>query len=408
MNMNRNQYYNLVDLYQKQLDEMICPKCGKGKPSIVRNYEEQSLAVICSFCMSGKWNRYQDFVREYKRYKENLPIKDSLRRYEKNTLKNAIYKNISKIILRVEDVITREDYENAIINNPKSLLSLYNNLNEILQTIKLCSKVEQQVIKEILELSAASGQIIDLEIPSKQRKCTLELMRYKSSSSIIAEISERLKINNVRYVITRLMNKGLVAFCESDGYIDTHPLLVENRQKIDEFQTPQKIENELKYKVFSKYDFKCSNCCESNMPLKIAYLRKDKKTDDLNFLIPLCQVCFDSLTENEIMIDGTAVIYSEKDNFKAWRFISGYYPNLGIRAYKVFYLLALKYGENNLIKATAIALNAIDEGKKFAGVSFFYKYIKKILDNAVESNNEVKVSSAINRKYNINEWMKLI
>jgi hypothetical protein len=72
------------------------------------------------------------------------------------------------------------------------------------------------------------------------------------------------------------------------------------------------------------------------------------------------------------------------------------------------HLLALKYGENDLIKAMALGLRAIDDGKQFINTLFFYKYIKKILDTAIETDTEIFVSKQVMKKFNIEEWIKLI
>lgn len=408
MELKRSEYLNLVDAYQKHLDNMECPKCGKGRVSIDLNFEKTSFQVHCNFCLSGKWNSFSDFFQEYKRYKKIVPIKDTLREYEKNSLKSAMRKSISRIILKSEDIISRADYEKSIIENPQNLLSLYNNFERIKNKIKLCSKVEQLVLREIINLCEVSGHITDLIIKSSQKTTKFEFIRYVSSTSIISSISEKTKVSSLRNVMKRLMNKGLIAFCEDENYIDTHIEIVKNKELILKFFEPQKIENEIRYKVFSKYDFKCSNCCETNIPLRIAYLRKDKNTSNLNYMIPLCQVCFEGLTENEIMVDGTIAIFCEKENLKSWRFITKYFPKLGIKSYKVIYLLALRYGDDNVIKSIAIGLHAIDEGKKFANINFFYKYIKTILDKAEQSGNDIKLPRDINQKYSVDEWLKLI
>jgi hypothetical protein len=409
MDNERLSYIKAIEAYQKYLDGKICPKCSKGKVNILSNFECKSFAVACNYCSSGKWKHINNFTEDYSRYKKLVPINNSIKDVQNNSIKNALKKGISKIILKSEDVITKKECNDAIINNPRNIYNTYNNLNEILKNIKLCSRVELIVLKEITDLCSKTGKPVELEIVSRLQKNKLTLIQYIGNKSIVAELSEKLEINNLRNVLRHLMKKGIISFNEEENYIDIQPVLVNNKEKINDFLALNTVEeNEIKYKVLKNNGFRCVNCFETGIPLEIAFLKKSKNKRDVSSMIPLCRICFDGLTENGVMIDGTIAVLNSEFDIKAWRFIKSYIPNLTDKSFKICYLLALRYSDDNLIKAMALGLQAYENGRVFSNIIYFYRYIRKILDNAEENRTKIEIQKNVEIKYNIQEWLKLI
>lgn len=405
--LQREDYIKAVSCYQNILDSRLCPKCGQGHLSILLDFEKQTTNVECNYCSLGKWINWETYTKEYNRNEKYKSYNKFMHKLKKDEFKNSLSKHISHVISKGEDIITKKDYQDAILNNPISMISLYNNSDKIMHSLKLCSKSELTCLQAIINMGISSSVENPVEIKGLKQSYTLKLCRITSIYPITYEVCKKSELPNAHGILTYLMSKGLISVNEEENYIVIHPNLLFDSMlsTIDKLLVQEYVLSEEEtYKVYQSNNFRCSNCGEAGMPLKVAFLTKQKK---FNSTVPVCSICYDSITENKVIIDGSLILFDNMYKIKSWLFVKKYVPNFSERYFKEFYLLSMKYGENNMIKAVAQGLFRMKSGKAFSKQIYFYKYILKILDSAAKEGKDVSISELVMEQYNVNQWCEL-
>lgn len=410
MSLSKSEFKMALDGMRQQLSNKICPKCKNGRPNI---FDDEKLKhkyyIMCSYC-SFKWECINEFISDDKQLRNLSHIKNEIIKTErikiKNNIGSALHKNLNKIISKGSSLIIKKGNRYTIEVAAENRFFLNNSDALIIGKVKLCGRAELLLLSKIAILCEEKGKEVSWSIPLKKENLTVRLIRYRTEKCVISELSE-LCLLNIRAVLKSLINKGLVTCCEKSNFIDIHPAVIKNKDLIIKLLEYQDIPDEQKYKVFSHYKFKCVHCGEDKRSLNIAYISKDKS--DPQSMIPICTFCYDSVTEDEILIDGTVTIFETKDSLVSWQFIVFFFPKIDndVQAYQFNYILSLKYNEHDLIKAIAITLDKVSKGTKLfkigSGATFFYKYVEKILEN-----QDIKISNEIRSKYNLDYWLKVI
>lgn len=404
--IEKSAYTKSIDFYQHQLNLRypICPKCNNSTLYIPIDYENPVITVKCHSCLEGYWANWNSFTKEYNSTEKYRAFNTRLRSLNKKQFKNTLVKNISKVILKTESIITRQEYVDSILNNSTSMVKLYNNDYKINQVLRMCTKSELIVLKSIIIIGNKQSVLHTVPIKGINSSLTLTLSKITSDNPLIFDITEECGLNNSHGILKNLMNKGLIAFDETENYIDIHTILLKKFDYIQELllPNPKLLDDELTYNVYKSNNFRCTNCGESGIPLKVAFLSKKK---DITTAVPICSVCYNSLVENNLITDGSLIIFDNMFRIKSWQFVKTYFPSFSEKFFKEYYLLTLKYGEENMIKAVAYTLFQMNSGKRFSKLVYMYKFIKKILDNAEKKGEPVSISELISEQYEINKWI---
>lgn len=186
--------------------------------------------------------------------------------------------------------------------------------------------------------------------------------------------------------------------------------MAKNVDKINYLIRPQKISNEIFDWVKKRESYRCYNCGTDGRELKLAFLSTSKSITDLNNLVAICDYCYDDVTENEVLIDGTIVrnIEDQSDECISWRFLIHHVPEFesNSRAYQNHLQLLEEFNEVSVIKALAVAIYNITSKGSASSPNGLYGYARAVLNNY--DSGDVHISKAIENKYDVIEWIKAI
>lgn len=132
-----------------------------------------------------------------------------------------------------------------------------------------------------------------------------------------------------------------------------------------------------------------------------------KNNHDLELITCLCDHCYDSVTENEVVIDATFTFDLEEDKKEelvSWNFIVNYLPEIhnNKKVYESILKMVEIYDEEDLIKALAITINGIEKGKISSNLNTLLNYPRGILER---SEDGVEIYDNLAKKYNVDEWI---
>ena len=203
------------------------------------------------------------------------------------------------------------------------------------------------------------------------------------------------------------MQQDLLSVNEEDNMILIPKFIVLKLDEIRRINKPQNIDPQLRFLTMSRQNFACSTCGEVEKRLKIAYLTSDKKTLDLNEVVALCEDCFELLTVNEIVIDGTISIdIRTSESSRSMQFLIGYIPELenSTKMYEATEKMEEVYGVEEAIKALAVTLYQVDNKKLDKEVDRIISYTYGILKKSKVDGGIVTMYDTVYKKYKLDRF----
>lgn len=402
-----NEFILDTEVVKNKLLEIKCPKCQSEDFDFLISKEEKTYEIICKYCRVH-WDDIAQLNIEYENWKQRAAMMIAIKAREESLIEEKLKeKSIENIKLVSEEIISETECYDAVSSMMESAKKGGHDWwVEIFNNIKRASRTEVVLLIEIAKLCSESNNKTTWSNNITGEK--LELISYLPKEPIIFVLLEKTGFLNIRKVLRKLINKKLIVCCEEGNYIHISNLIIENLGIIKELLRPQDIVPEIRYLIFRKNNFTCYHCGETGRPLRIGYLDINKNINDLNSMVPICDICFDDITENELLIDGT-ITHQEfiKDNHKtvAWDFVTNCYPDLtsNKELKNEIYNMTLDYNEDMVINALAITINKIEKEEIHNSIQSLRNYTKGILRN---SGDYVKVSKFIEEKYQLARWTK--
>lgn len=401
-----NEYIESIDL---KLKNIKCYKC-QSPLKICTDDSNYTYKLECTKCGNIIEN-IETAESKYKDWKKRAAMMITIKAKEQELIEKKLgSKKPTDILIKSEDIIKEEESAQALghfyeIQN-KELLEAW---KDVFQIVKSCNRLSKLVLLNILELCKERNFITTWVFKATNDKFDVYRLTFEDEPVVI-NLYNKIGIVMLRKELRKLIEKGLIAVDEEKNYIDVMPILVDNIEIIRSLLNPQEdINDHIRYLIFERYKFTCQRCGETGRPLKLAYLTLDKNKHDINLMTCLCDNCFEDVTENEILIDGTISfeVYEEKKNsIVSWEFLLENFPILkdDDKVYKDITRLANTYGEINLMKALTITIDKINNNKLVdSKVTTLLKYTSGILKNSEEN---IDLSETLNKKYNIQDWIK--
>ena len=317
-----NEFILNIEVAKNKLSEIKCPRCQSEDFDIFTFEEDRTYEIACK-CCGFHWDNIEQLNTEYEDWKQRAAMMIAIRAKEKGLIEEKLKeKSIKDINFVFEKTISEEECYDVIGNMMKSARNGEHEWwVEIFGNIKSCSRAELILFIKIAELCSESNNITTWSNNTTGEK--LELLCYSPEEPIVFVLLEKSGFLNTRKILRKLMDKNLIACCEEGNYIHITSLIVENLGIIKELLRPQNIVQEIRYLIFKKNNFSCYHCGETGRPLKIAYLDINKNQNDLNSMVPICDICYGDVTENELLIDGTIThneFIEDGDSTVAWDF----------------------------------------------------------------------------------------
>ncbi len=385
------------------LPNLKCYKCQSHNISaeIKKDKSQVNYHILCSDC-NNTWDSIDNFQSEYKAWEQRAAMMIKIKAHEEELINKALSrKKSSEIKFINNELIGDDDFNKGDIYFLLNVLD--NNKNpwvELFEKIKKCNRMDMKILIEIIDILKDNGTEKKWRF-DEAHDINASFLKYNIDEPLVVYFFKKTGILNIRSCLRNLMNNSLISCGEDTNFIQTSKLLIDNYDKLVNLLKPQNIENDIKHLILKRDNFTCTHCGESGRPLKVAFLSSKKDMNVLSDMASICDICFESVVENEVLIDGSVLGESGDDykNIVSWKFISSYFPQLDSEdsTYHTHLKLIEKYGEESLIKALAISLSKRDE-KKFKTISIFYNYTTGILRN---SEGRVYISNSVSEEYNV-------
>lgn len=401
-----------ISIVTSTLIDIKCPRCQENSFEVVEFKRTYKYAINCKKC-NKSWDSIENLNSEYDKWKKRAAMMIAIRNKELELIEKALKnKKPMELLFPKEDIIRENEFFNSID-------SIFNIIYEspelywasIFKQIKSSSRSEKMILVKLIELSKVNSKVTVLQ--NKPLKLEMKFMRYSFEEPLVAFLFEETHILHIRKVIRNLMSKNIIACCEETNLLYIHPIIIDNIEKISSLLKPQNgISLDIKYLILKKENYTCYNCGETCRPLKVAYLSTDKNLNNLDKMVVVCDFCYDDVTENEVIIDGTQTYSECEDNFSdftSWNFIVNNLPEIrgNDGVYKFHIHLLENYSEDNLIKALAATLHKFNTEDSIT-IKAFYKYTEGILKNSNGNGGEVKISKTVEKDYKVNDWIALL
>ncbi|OAA85086.1 hypothetical protein [Clostridium ljungdahlii] len=383
-----------------------CPKC-QGKLQLQVMKEKFEYIIECEKCNYISYD-IDKTKKEYSDWKKRASMMIAIKAKERELIEKSLEsKKEEDIFFKKEDIIREKDCIDAI----EFLFEIFNTdsiqlWNTIFTIIKSCNRLEKKLLIEIIEF----GKEQNKEVIANLKKSKAVFYEYSPEEPIVFTLIDRTKIIVSRQILRSLVDKKLIVIDEEENYILIPEVLVNNLDSIKNLITTQNINSAIRYLIFSRQNFTCMTCGETGRPLKIAYLAMDKNINDLNSMIALCDKCFDLMTKNEILIDGTITFdmdYSDKNKLKSLEFLCQCFPEIKGNQfiYDTMERLESKFSINNIIKALAITIDKIKKKHIEGTIKTLINYTKGILNKGIENGEDIKVYPKLIEEYNLDKWI---
>jgi len=396
------EFKEYIDKIKYELNDIKCPSC-QNELKIEEN--EFKYIIKCSKC-SFQSNDIEKTKELYSLWKKRAAVMIRIRAKEEELLEKLLnYKSEDKVVVRKEDIITKEICNNAIEYIFDSSNTDDNELwKSYFSQIRKIKRLEKIILIDLLKQVKNENSIVNLTYAKK----TIGMYLYSPEEPIVSELIRITKIIVVRQVLRKLIDKNLMIINEKNNEVFVPKVLVKNIDLIIKLLEVQNINSQVRYLVFNRQKFSCYCCGETGRPLKIAYLDSSKNCNDLNSVIGICDECYEVVTQNEILIDATLVFGEDnniQDESESWLFLVKYFPEVSEN--EVIYDKVKEWNESyeteNIIKALAISINKGDNGQLEETNSRFISYTSAILRNG-----DIKIWKSIIDKFKLEEWIDII
>lgn len=390
------------------LSEIKCPRCQE-ELILKLNKKRLTYSVNCSRCKYSS-SDVEVTITEYKQWKQRAVMMIAIKAKEQELIEEALRtKKLEEIYFKKEDIINiQENYEAFDSACKVSSMDQLQAWGIIFSEIKKCNRLEQKLLIIILELAKEKNKKIVLGRGQDEEAVLYE---YISSQPIVSELINKTKIVVVRQILRNLIKRKLVIVDEVAGKLYVLPVLVDNLESIESLTKLQNINGHIKYMIFEKQDFTCMTCGSKGRELKIAYLTSDRNIDKLSNLIAVCDNCFEMVTRNEILIDGTITFDIDgldSDVSKSWKFTVKYLPEIKNNKYAFD---SIKKMENefeivDVINALALSIYKLKHNELTEGtLDNLIRYANGVLRTAVKTGNEVKIFKNISKEFEVEKWL---
>ncbi|MCR6513989.1 hypothetical protein M4I33_03745 [Clostridium sp. LY3-2] len=394
------QFISEIEGIKNELEDTKCPKC-QNELKILYALEKFQYKIKCSQC-DYQNKKYELVIKEYKQWQKRAAMMIDIKASEDKIIKEVLKEK------RIEDT----KFKNVeIINKQESFVQINNwekenkwnkdivkEFDVLKQVIRGCCRLENNMLIKLIELANEKGEI---------RKLGCEYFVIYFDSPMVAEIMEFTGIIDVRSILRRLMHQDLLSANEEDNMILIPKVVVLKLDEIRGINKQQNIDPQLRFLAMSRQNFACSICGEVGKRLKIAYLTSNKKTLDLNEVIALCEDCFELLTVNEIVIDGTISSDIRASGMsRCMQFLVSYIPELenSTKMYEATEKMEEVYGAEEALKALAVTLYQVDNKKLDKAVDTVISYTYGILKNSKVDGGIVTMYETVYKKYRLDKF----
>lgn len=397
-----------IDHIKSQLKEIRCYKC-QNQLEVQINSEKFTYYLKCTKCRKIIDN-IDEAKERYDMWEKKEAMLCEIKAEERRLIEKILgSKKRSDIIFKKEEIIRTEtnEVQNFFyeIQQKEAIIGW----KEIYKILKECNWLNKLVLSKILQLCRERGRRITWNYFGISKE--IEVYRYSvENQRVVISLYNKIEIVMLRQELRKLINKKLIVVDEESNYIDTLPLLVDNLELIDNMLKPQKVDSNLRYFIFQRNDFACKRCGSTERPLRIAYVTSDKNNHDLNLMTCLCDYCFEEVTENEVLIDGTFAFeneYFHEEKLVAWEFLISNFSTLknSEKAYNEVANLSEYFEQLNIIKAFVITIDRIKDNRIEATVAALIRYSKGILNNTLDS---IDITERLFNEYNLGEWFSKV
>lgn len=394
------QFLTYLEEIKKELEDTKCPKCQSGL-NILYDLKNFEYTIKCSQC-DYQNQEYEFVIQEYNRWQKRAAMMIAIKAREDKIVQEILkekriedtkFKNV-EIINKQESFMQIEGWE----KESKWNRDIVKEFELLKQLIKRSSRLENNMLIKLIELSNKKGQL---------RKLEGEYFAIYFESPLVAEIMELTGIIDVRSILRRLMQRDLLSVNEEDNVIFIPKFIVLKLDEIRGINKPQNIDSQLRFLTMSRQNFACSTCGEVGKRLKIAYLTSNKKTLDLNEVVALCEDCFELLTINEIVIDGTISFDTRASDMpRSMQLLISYIPEIETsrKVYEATEKMEETYGVEEAVKALAITLYQVDNNKLDKEIERIISYTYGILKKSKVDDGKVTMYDTVYKKYKLDRF----
>lgn len=404
--LNKKEFNEKLDKFNKKLNEIKCPKCQE-KLYLKGDNTTFTYEIKCSKCNYNSID-IADTIKEFDEWKQRSAMMIAIKAKEQELIEKALERKKEKdILFTKENIIISSENENTI-NFLYYLLEEDNIVvwHELFNRIKACNRLEKILLSEVIQLVKEEGEKDTFSIGEKD----IILYKYINKEPIIYNLMSRTGILVIRQIIRNLMKRNLIILSEEQNYILIPEILINNLESINNLLVGTDINPNIRYLVLQRQNFTCMACGETGRPLKIAYMTSDKNINNLNTIIALCDNCYDVMTKNEILIDGSItfeVDYLDKETLKSLEFLIQYFPSLENEEYVKTTLRSWEeeYDVNDVIKALTITIDRIEKNDVQGTIKSLLTYTNGILNKSAKKGTGVYIYDSLKREHHLDKWI---
>lgn len=402
---------------KKELENKYCPNCQSGLLEVEKwnkpRNGELGYDINCKDCFN-EWKDKDEFLNDYNEFQKRAAMMINIKEREEKIIEKLLddSDDSNDINIKEEVIIKNHERESMIrnaINGQKDISSYW---KKLYKTIRSLNKPQRNIFIEIIkELKEKPRETMTWHIGQNDKNKLELVIKNYGDIPVVSHFAEKTGMLNCRAIIRYLMSKNLIACSEEENTIQIDPIILRHQRKVLNAYEPQNIKKEIKMLVFKNHNYSCQNCGADDKPLKIAYLSFNKDVNNLNLMLPICNLCYPDVTKDEVLIDAaiTMIDLEEKqDEFVSWQFLTTYLPTFkdDNEARNINLNLIDQYGEEGVIKSYAITLyKLIKDNTDEASKRQFINYAKAVLKN---SEGEPNIYDSIVREYEVEEWLESI
>ncbi|MFN2363012.1 MAG: hypothetical protein ABR596_01850 [Halarsenatibacteraceae bacterium] len=405
-----------------QIENKYCPNCQVDSLSITDvSYNNHSYKITCNQC-HHHWDYLDKFLDDHQQFQQRAAIMIKIKDKEKEFLEEKLASkdpsdtsnNLDQLILKKEQLINKDEQMkviNYLFERRKDLSGLW---AELYKNIKSCNQVEAKLLQAILsEFKDREYNNSKWRVKSDETSLEISDINYSKTDvddPLILHLYKKTSFLNLRKILRGLMAKNLIVCSEEENILSVLPVLLNNQDLILKSFEPQDIANEIKFLVYSRNNFSCHNCGSNDKLLKIAYLTLDHDKNNLSSMVPVCNICYDDVTENQVLIDATAVFTAHDHNNEdkpalSWEFLKSYIPEFVVEEHAInCHREHLEnYAEEKMIKAYARTIyNLTERQDGIKNVGGFFSYSQKILEEV----NEIYINRWMKENCDLDYWLE--
>lgn len=396
-----------IEKYNEELNKIKCPKCQE-KLNLIIDEDTRTYIINCTKCNYSS-NNIETTIQEYNKWKQRAAMMIAIKAKEQQIIEQALESKKEKdILFKKEDIILTSERAKTV-KYLANLTQLDNmgRWNELFASVKNCNRLEKILLRQIIDLVKEEGICSTYTLENDEDKL-LDMFEYiPEEEPIVYDLMNRTKIIVVRQILRNLMKYNLIIVSEETNSIIVPKILIDNIEAINNLLVSRNINSSIRYVILQSQNFTCMTCGETGRPLEIAFISSDKDVSNLNNLVALCDKCYEIMTENEILINGTITSdydYLEKNESKSYNFLTYYFPELSDNEDVIGAIEQWEsdYNIDDIIKALTITIDRINKQKITGTINSLINYTNGILNKG----KSVNVYDNLYKKYNLEKWLE--